>query len=196
MHTCFLRAWGIAILFAVVMSGCASLAPRRAALPMSVTGETPITGAFVHPLPGSRCISLFGRRGRKMHRGVDLKKNAHGGDIVVAARAGTVTMARRCRGYGLLVDILHVNGSHTRYAHLQRILVKKHQQVDAGQRIGIVGTTGNATTPHLHFEMRTMLGHCIDPTPYLQSARSEEAAAGISPRRKDFGPLADKPLLR
>jgi murein DD-endopeptidase MepM/ murein hydrolase activator NlpD len=119
-----------------------------------------------------------------MHNGVDLRKSAGGGEVVVAARAGTVELARRCRGYGLTVMIAHPDGSHTRYAHLKKLLVNKRQKVAAGQQIGIVGSTGNATGPHLHYEILTSLRRFVDPFPYLQSIVHSRQAPGQTGKKQ------------
>ena len=168
MNSFLFRAWGIGILFAVGLSGCASLAPRSVPRPVPAPAEFPMISTFVHPLTGSQVISPFGSRGWRIHDGIDLKKGARGGDVVVAARAGTVEVARRHSGYGLMVVILHPDGSRTRYAHLKKLMVDEGQEVTTGQQIGIVGASGRASTPHLHFEVLTCQGHFVDPFPYLQ----------------------------
>lgn len=175
--TCLFRALGLGLFLLVMgLSGCASLASRRGAR-MAPGDEAPKTGDFVSPLPGSRVISCFGPRRRNTHEGVDLQKSARGGDIVVAARGGTVETARRLKRYGLMVEILHPDGSRARYAHLKKILVKQNEEVEAGRKIGVVGATGNASAPHLHYEIRTALGHCVDPVPYMQAVAPGGRAA-------------------
>jgi hypothetical protein len=169
MNSCLFRTRGIGIFLVMGFFGCASLAPRDITRAAPAPAGAAVAGAYMDPLPGGHTISLFGPRGRRTHDGIDLKKSAAGGDAVVAARDGTVETARRRRGYGLTVVILHPDGSRTRYAHLQKFLVDEDQQVTAGQKIGIVGATGNATTPHLHFEILTALGRCVDPVPCLQA---------------------------
>ncbi|MFH1259210.1 MAG: M23 family metallopeptidase [Elusimicrobiota bacterium] len=124
-------------------------------------------GSFIFPLPGGRLISNFGQRGRKLHLGLDLKKSKKGGDSVLAARSGAVKLAQRQRGYGLMILLYHQDGCYTRYAHLRRIKVKVGQKVQAGKIIGTVGSSGRATTPHLHFEIITRTKRPIDPSPYL-----------------------------
>jgi len=104
-----------------------------------------------------KIISHFGeyrRRGNSYysHEGIDIK--AEKGTPVVAVQNGTVIFADKLGSYGLLVCIKHQNSWETRYAHLSSITIKRNQIVKKGQIIGKVGQTGNATTPHLHLELR------------------------------------------
>lgn len=104
------------------------------------------------PLPGAKVISPYGQRGGRQHTGVDLKtKNK---DNVYAAFDGEVLYSKPMSGYGNLIRIRHANGLETYYAHNSKNLVKTGQLVKAGQVIALVGQTGRATTPHLHFEVR------------------------------------------
>lgn len=95
-----------------------------------------------HPITG----------GRKFHKGVDYR--ADRGTEVRAAGPGLVTYAKTKGSYGQLVVISHGMGLETRYAHLHRIHVEEGEFVQAGARIGQVGSTGRSTGPHLHFEVR------------------------------------------
>jgi murein DD-endopeptidase MepM/ murein hydrolase activator NlpD len=101
----------------------------------------------------------FSRRGRR-HTGVDLK--AAYGETVGAALAGTVAFAGVKRGYGNIVMLEHGNGISTYYAHLSSIGVEVGQSVSASQVIGQIGSTGRATSPHLHYEVRAN-GQPINP---------------------------------
>jgi len=107
--------------------------------------------ALAWPADG-RLTSTFGMRWERMHYGIDVA--APVGTPVYAAAAGRVTYADWAGTYGRLVIIDHGNGIETRYAHLSQILVKVGDQVQRGQRIALVGNTGNSTGPHLHFEVR------------------------------------------
>ena len=108
----------------------------------------------------------FGPRGRRFHAGIDLPAPRR--TPVVAAEAGRVVWARRRRGgWGLLVTVAHSNGVRTMYAHLARIDVRLGQRVGAGRRLGLVGASGNASGPHLHFEVR-LRGAAIDPLTALR----------------------------
>lgn len=91
---------------------------------------------------------------RRPHNGVDMA--ADRGTPIHAAGEGTVTFVGRKRGYGRVVQIDHFDGFSTRYAHMARFASKLHdgEHVDEGDIIGYVGATGEATGPHLHFEIR------------------------------------------
>lgn len=103
----------------------------------------------------------FGPRGNTFHPGLDYL--AGYGASVRAARGGRVSFAGYdSGGYGNLVVIAHDRGVTTWYAHLSRIYVGRGERVSRGERIGLVGATGYATGPHLHFEER-LAGAAIDP---------------------------------
>lgn len=107
---------------------------------------------FSWPVRG-RVLSKFGAcRGRTKHAGLDIR--APLGTPVVAAAAGRVSFSGWMRGYGNVIFVEHGPDLETRYAHLRRRVVRKGAWVDRGRVIGQVGATGNATTPHLHFEVR------------------------------------------
>ncbi len=115
------------------------------------------------PSDGS-IVSPFGMRWGRMHEGIDL--DAGYGNEVVAVAGGTVVEAGWYGGYGKEVEISHGGGLVTRYAHLSRIDVSVGESVDRGETIGLVGSTGNSTGPHLHFET-IVGGEPRDPTNYL-----------------------------
>jgi murein DD-endopeptidase MepM/ murein hydrolase activator NlpD len=98
--------------------------------------------------------SPFGSRWGKHHEGIDLP--APVGTPVFAAADGTVVYAGHgLRGYGNLVVVKHTGDILTVYAHNSRLLVSQGQPVRAGDRIALVGQSGHATGPHLHFEVRS-----------------------------------------
>ncbi len=113
--------------------------------------------------------SHFGRRGSRMHDGIDI--GAKEGTAVHAAAAGEVVYAdHRLTGYGRLIIIRHRHDLFTAYAHNQRNLVRKGDKVKAGDVIARVGHTGRATGPHLHFEVRRGPTP-VDPLSYLPKKR-------------------------
>jgi LysM repeat protein len=118
---------------------------------------------FVLPVKG-QVISKFGRRGRRMHTGTDIRLNS--GDTVRCAFDGKVRLAKRFSGYGNLVLVRHDNGLETIYAHLKAIKVKVNDTIKAGDLIGLGGRTGRATCNHLHFETR-LFGEPFDSNKYI-----------------------------
>ncbi len=110
------------------------------------------TGMFDWPLRSGRISDRFGtwrRHGR--HQGVDIAVRS--GEPIYAARGGVVIRAEYHRSYGYYVVIDHQNGYGTLYAHASRLRVSSGQQVSRGQVIANVGSTGESTGPHLHFEI-------------------------------------------
>ncbi len=131
--------------------------------PLSVPAS--ITSAFgwrIHPISG----------GWRFHSGIDL--GAPMGTPVLAAFEGRVEVADWQGGYGLTVELKHHQGQHrTLYAHLSEILVEAGQDVEQGTVIGLVGSTGNSTGPHLHFEVlqKTETGlMAVNPGVQLEAA--------------------------
>jgi hypothetical protein len=133
----------------------AALARAIPACPMRLT--LPVEGPIV---------SRFGPRGSAFHAGIDIAASA--GTGVAAAGPGYVAWAGwRDGGWGELVVVAHGNGVRTMYAHLSRIEVRLGERVGAGFELGRVGATGDATGPHLHFEVRVR-GAAVDPQPALR----------------------------
>ena len=126
--------------------------------------ETKDSVSWHFPLPGAKVISPYGKRGGRMHSGVDLKTKDK--DSIYAAFAGEVVFSDKYYGYGNYIRIMHPNGLETCYSHNSKNLVKKGQHVKAGQVIALVGQTGRATTPHLHFEVRVK-GKTRNPANYF-----------------------------
>ena len=103
----------------------------------------------------------YGPRRRRQHQGVDLPLKT--GDPVYATFCGRVRISQYNKGgYGNLVIIRHDNGLETYYGHLSERMVEPGQWVEAGQIIGLGGSTGRSTGPHLHFETR-YYGQSFDP---------------------------------
>jgi murein DD-endopeptidase MepM/ murein hydrolase activator NlpD len=109
-------------------------------------------------------VSSFGMRWGRMHEGIDL--DAGYGSDVVSVAGGTVVEAGWDGGYGMEVEISHGGGLVTRYAHLSKIYADVGDSVDRGETIGLVGSTGNSTGPHLHFET-IVGGEPQDPLDFL-----------------------------
>lgn len=116
------------------------------------------------PVKGT-VTSRFGRRGSRMHDGIDIA--AKEGTPVYAAAAGEVVYSdQRLSGYGKLIIVRHSKDLFTAYAHNQRNLVRKGDRVKAGDVLARVGRTGRASGPHLHFEVRRGPTP-VDPVAYL-----------------------------
>ncbi len=151
---------------------------RRAYLeaPLDVVRVTSSFGMRLHPVQGYS----------KAHKGVDYA--APRGTPVHAVREGKVEFAGVQSGYGNIVILGHKDGQETRYAHLSRIYVREGAEVAQGATLGAVGSTGMATGPHLHFEVRVD-GEPINPTQFLAEHRE---AQPIAPQaRKAFTALAE-----
>ncbi|MET8232705.1 peptidoglycan DD-metalloendopeptidase family protein [Micromonospora sp. NPDC005298] len=133
--------------------------------PKKTTKPTP---AWVDPMPGASVTSCYGQRWGTLHAGIDLALPS--GTPIRAAAAGTVTQAGDASdGYGNSVFVDHGNGYLTHYAHQSRIAVTVGQKVKAGQVIGYEGATGDATGPHLHFEVHQGMWNQIDPAPFMRT---------------------------
>lgn len=150
----------------------------------------PETSRVVFPLPKGSWVrtSGFGMRVhptthvRKLHTGSDFAAKA--GTSIYATADGRVTFAGAANGYGHLILIEHTVGGRrvaSGYAHMYAngLMVKKGQSVVAGQRIAVVGSDGNSTGPHLHFEIRPGGSNSapIDPVPWLNKHGATNVAA-------------------
>ncbi|MEU8490330.1 peptidoglycan DD-metalloendopeptidase family protein [Pseudonocardia alni] len=137
----------------------------------------------VHPLPSGTVTSGFRTASRPNHLGLDLAAST--GTPVRAAADGTVTKSGwSSGGYGNVVYIEHAGGIETRYAHLSKF--GKTGKVKAGDVIGYVGSTGDSTGPHLHFEVRDG-GTAINPEVWLRGA-SKAPAADPAPKAAPKAP--------
>jgi murein DD-endopeptidase MepM/ murein hydrolase activator NlpD len=112
---------------------------------------------------------------QKFHHGADYRGKP--GTPILAAGDGVVIVAGRQGGYGNAVYIDHGGGIVTRYGHMRRIETKVGAEVHAGDRIGQVGSTGRATGPHLHFEVR-LAGRDVDPNTALTVAEIMRESLG------------------
>jgi len=151
---------------------------------LQLTGDS--LGAYHHPW-GGPITSKFGWRDGRMHKGMDIDLDR--GDSVVAAFDGMVRFAQNKGGFGNVVIIRHYNGLETVYAHLSRIKVKPGQCVSSGQLIGLGGSTGHSSGPHLHFEMR-FKGHALNPGNLVSFSEQKLLHDTIMVRRTRYGVCA------
>ena len=125
----------------------------------------PRVSSYAFPLKSYSYVSSeYGPRWGTTHTGIDLAAPA--GTHIYSWRSGTVTFAGWSGGYGNFIIVDHGDGFVTRYAHCSKIAVTKGQTVSQGQVIGYVGTTGNSTGNHLHFEVKVN-GNFVNPRNYL-----------------------------
>lgn len=138
-------------------------APGPLPTPPPTTSPPPVTTQLSWPVNGV-LTSPFGWRWGRMHNGIDI--GAPTGTSIKAAAGGYVYFAGTMGGYGNVVLIDHGGGLTTLYAHQSQIKSSVGQTVSRGQQIGLVGSTGHSTGPHLHFEVRKN-GVPVDPLNYL-----------------------------
>jgi murein DD-endopeptidase MepM/ murein hydrolase activator NlpD len=136
-----------------------------------------IGGQMTWPLPSWKYMptsNVFGWRFHpiffewRMHNGVDLGGTQ--GYNIVSANEGVVSIASWGEGYGYYVVVDHGGGISTLYAHCSKLLVSAGQSVKKGQVIALIGATGWATGPHLHFEV-IIGGKRVDPLLYIDPSR-------------------------
>ena len=153
-------------------------------------GQSKRHAFLASPMEFSRITSGFAMRlhpilnSWKQHKGVDY--GAPSGTLVRAVGDGVVDFAGQQNGYGNVVEIRHDNQRSTLYAHLSRIDVTRGQRIDQGQRVGLVGATGWATGPHLHFEVKVN-GAQQDPG---LLAKASESISLTAAARNEFAQLA------
>lgn len=151
---------------------------------------------MVNPVPSFKVTTPYKREGKHWklgyHTGIDYK--APTGTNVVAAQDGRVIeVSQRVswgESYGTAVIVLHRDMTRAIYAHLSKTMVTRNQTLKAGDRLGKVGSTGNSTGPHLHFEVRKgnnadgtgyKYGDDVDPMPYVSD---QEISLGLNPIKK------------
>lgn len=126
--------------------------------PAGSSGKGNITSPYgnrIHPITNKMSF----------HSGIDIANTL--GTAIYSARKGKVSrVVNSDSGYGNYIEIDHGNGVATLYAHMSKILVTKGQEVDEGVVVGLMGSTGQSTGSHLHFEVR-INGQTVDPSPYL-----------------------------
>lgn len=123
--------------------------------------------AFLWPTDGRKISSGYGYRGNEFHQGLDIARS--GSLDIKAAAAGKIAFAGWKGDYGNLIIISHGNGLATYYAHNKELLVANGDYVNAGDSIAVMGTTGQSTGVHLHFEVRNG-GRTVNPIPYLKGS--------------------------
>ncbi len=155
-------------------------------------GKSKRRAFLASPMEFSRITSGFAMRLHpifnqwRQHKGVDY--GAPTGTPVRVVAQGTVSFAGRQNGYGNVIEVDHGNGKSTLYAHLSRIDVRKGQRVAQGDHIGAVGSTGWATGPHLHFELK-LQGAQVNP---LTMAKSSEAIELSPAARQRFAAVSQQ----
>ncbi|MBR1769716.1 MAG: peptidoglycan DD-metalloendopeptidase family protein [Bacteroidales bacterium] len=145
---------------------------------------------FTCPVEGV-LTSHFGPRRNRFHYGTDIGLRT--GSPIKSMFDGVVRYAKWCNGYGNLVVVRHDNGLETYYGHMSKISAKENQRVKAGDVIGLVGSTGRSTGPHLHLEIR-YLGAAMDPEHFIDfkdyTLKCENEVFHIT--RSDFKPTYSK----
>lgn len=150
----------------------AALDPARLARLEQLIARMP----FAAPLVRYEVSSPFGVRRDpfdgegEFHTGIDLETDL--GTAVHSTAPGAVDFAGVDGAYGRMIEIDHGNGVRTRYAHLSRILVRVGDRIVTHERIGLVGSTGRSTGPHLHYEVR-IDGRPVNPAKFLAAGRIE-----------------------
>ncbi|MBD2847992.1 M23 family metallopeptidase [Paenibacillus sp. IB182496] len=139
----------------------------REAVPKVVMKGTKVlgegTGTFAWPVNNYRITSKYGPRWGRQHKGIDLVGNSS----ILASDNGVVEFAGRKNGYGNAVIIDHNNGYKTLYGHMSSLSVEQGEIVEKGDKLGVMGTTGNSTGIHLHFEI-IKDGEVLNPLNYLK----------------------------
>lgn len=127
--------------------------------------EDGLFNGYIWPAAGL-LTSGYGWRWGRMHQGIDIAADI--GTPIHAAADGVIEFAGwNSGGYGNMVEIRHSDGSMTRYAHMNAIHVQVGQQVDQGEQLGEMGSTGYSTGPHLHFEVHLPNQGTVNPIAYL-----------------------------
>jgi murein DD-endopeptidase MepM/ murein hydrolase activator NlpD len=163
----------------------ASVEPDVNRLLQDVESANALQNALPHVWPAQGLLTSgygfrrnpFGGRGWRLHTGIDI--GGQRGYEIYASADGTVISAGWDGGLGKAVRLDHGFGLTTVYGHMSRPLVRDGQRVVAGQRIGLMGTTGHSTGPHLHFEVQ-IDGNSMDPFDYVK-VPAEALVDGVTP---------------
>jgi len=111
------------------------------------------------------------------HSGIDIAGGYNA--PIVASADGVITFAGYRFGYGVMVEVTHGNGIRTRYGHMNQALMRNGQSVKAGEVLGLMGSSGRSTGPHLHFEV--LLGeHKVNPYPFIKDGRENAKMLALS----------------
>ncbi|MEM1231381.1 MAG: M23 family metallopeptidase [Pseudomonadota bacterium] len=132
----------------------------------AVIGGRPVKWGWLSSNYGNRVDPISGKKA--WHAGVDFA--GKDGSDVIAVASGVVTFAGKRYGYGLLVEINHGDGYSTRYAHHKELKVVSGDVVKKGQTIGLMGSSGRSTGPHVHFEVLKN-GRHVNPAKYVATRR-------------------------
>ncbi len=124
-------------------------------------------GCGAHKAAEGPVTSRFGQRNGRPHNGIDIGLRT--GDPVYSIFPGVVRFAGAFGSFGRIVVVRHWNGLESYYAHLHRVKVEVGQEVEAGTIVGLAGSTGRSTGPHLHLEVR-FKGYPIDPSAFMDHA--------------------------
>jgi murein DD-endopeptidase MepM/ murein hydrolase activator NlpD len=169
-----LLAWSWRRPLLIVATACLTVPLLLAGVVVRAQGSA--SGPLVMPVHGATLTQRFGCTSldieppssecpsHHFHSGVDLAAPLD--TPVYAATTGQVSLGRERGGYGLYIVIIHDSRLSTLYGHLDLPLVQAGDAVSAGQAIALMGSTGNSTGPHLHFEVR-IAGVPVDPLPLL-----------------------------
>jgi murein DD-endopeptidase MepM/ murein hydrolase activator NlpD len=137
----------------------------------------PVEGEMTDGFGGRR--NPFGGSATEFHPGQDIR--AERGTPVVVAANGTVVFAGTQSGYGQMVEVSHGDGLTTRYAHLSKLEVTVGQEIARGTLVGLVGSTGRSTGPHLHYEVR-INGESVNPLAYLPGVTEVTSEGAAKPQ--------------
>ena len=149
----------------------------------SIVLENGVDQFYIHPIK-SFITSNFGFRGRQFHYGIDLA--LHIGDTIRCAFDGVVRIQKYDRrGYGNVIVVRHNNGLETLYGHLSVPIVTINQSVKAGDVLGLGGSTGRSTGPHLHFEVR-YLGAPLNPNDLIDFKNFDLVSDTLFITKKSF----------
>lgn len=152
-------------------------ASEPAPAPEPAPQQPSVNGTYMWPVPSShRISSTYKYRWGRWHTGIDIDGYALEGYPIVASDGGTVIMAEYYGGYGICVIIDHGGQRQTLYGHMSGVAVGYGDYVSQGQVIGYLGSTGNSTGTHCHFEI-ILNGSTVDPLPYLSGYELEPGAA-------------------